>query len=110
MMLLPMRTARRRRNDAGSSARRQHDTCGGIVNEWQSSEPLEVVPRGRIPVPSRDIRRRIGLSGDVVDQWRVLLILRRRLVWFFAKQGKLVSSVSAAFRMGGGLEAVGPHT
>ena len=64
------------------------------MSEWQSSEPLEAVPRGRIPVPSRDIRRRIGLSGDVVDQWRVLLILRRRLVWFFAKQGKLVSSVS----------------
>ena len=43
--------------------------------------------------------------------WGVsLLILRRRLVGFFAKQGKLVSSVPAAFRMGGGSEAVGSST
>ena len=34
----------------------------------QSSALLEAVPRGRIPIPSRDVRRRIGLSGDVVDQ------------------------------------------
>ena len=37
------------------------------------------------------------------------LILRSHLVWFFVAQGKLVSSVSAAFRMGGGSEAVGPN-
>ena len=32
-----------------------------------------------------------------------------RLVWYIATQGNLVSSVSAAFRVGGGSEAVGPN-
>ena len=39
------------------------------------------IPRGRVPVPSKGGRRRIGLSGDAVDQG-VSQILRRRLVWF----------------------------
>ena len=43
--------------------------------------------------------------------WGVsLLILRRRLAGFFAEQGKLVSSVPAAFRVGGGSGAVGSDT
>ena len=89
---------------------RRHETRRGIVSEWQSSGPLEAIPRGRIPVPSRDIWRRIGLSGDAVGRGVSLLILRRRLVKFFAMQGGLVFSVWAALRVGGGSEAVGPNT
>ena len=66
-------------NDVGRVAVRRHETRRCIVREWQSSEPLEAIPRGQIPVPSRDGRRWIGLSGGAVDQ-AVSQILRRRLV------------------------------
>ena len=81
LVLLSMHTARRRRNDVGRAVVRRHETRRSTVSEWQSSEPLEAIPRGQIPVPSRDGRRRIGLSGGAVDQG-VSQILRRRLVWF----------------------------
>ena len=81
--LLPMHTARRQRSDVGKVAVRRHETRRSTVSEWQSSTPLEPTPRHQIPVPSRGGRRRIRLSGDVVDQG-VSQILRRCLVSFSA--------------------------
>ena len=81
LVLLSMHMARRQRNDVGRAVVRRHETHRSTVSEWRSSEPLEAIPRGRVPVPSKGGRRRIGLSGDAVDQG-VSQILRRRLVWF----------------------------
>ena len=81
--LLPMHTAQRQRNDVGKAIVRRHEPRRSTVSEWQSSEPLEAIPRDQIPVPSRDGRRRIRLSGVVVDQG-VSQILRRCLVSFSA--------------------------
>ena len=76
---LPRRTDRRQRNGGGSKVARRHEPGRGIISEWQSSEPLVAIPRGRIPVPSTDdIRRRTGLRGGA--RACLFLIMRRRLV------------------------------
>ena len=71
LVLLSTHTARRQRNGVESKVVRQYEMGRGMVSEWHSSEPLEAIPRGQIPLPSTDIWRKIGLSGDAVDLGRV---------------------------------------